>query len=55
MIETEEADGFMSGYTDSYVRVLTKEGRPNEFVDVIPDSIKEEKNGELSLLSDSRG
>lgn len=55
LIETEEADGFMSGYTDSYVRVLTKEGRPNEFVDVIPDSIKEEKNGELSLLSDSRG
>ena len=55
LIEIVEPDGYMSGYTDSYVRVLTKKGRPNEFVNVIPDSIKEEKNGELSLLSDSRG
>ena len=53
LIEAEDRGGFMCGYTDSYVRVLTKHGAPNEFVNTIPDSIKEEKNGELSLLSNS--
>lgn len=53
LIEVEDRGGFMCGYTDSYVRVLTKHGAPNEFVNTIPDSIKEEKNGELSLLSNS--
>lgn len=53
LIETEHSDGLWGGFTDSYVRVLTASGAPNEFVDVNIKAIMEDKNGELSLLSDN--
>lgn len=55
LIETERSGGLMGGFTDSYVKVLVSEAEPDTLVDVKIKSIKEEKNGELSLLSDSIG
>ena len=55
LIETKLKDGMLSGFTDSYVRVLTHFGAPDTLVEVNIDSIKEDANGELSLLSDSSG
>ena len=53
LLEKEHSDGTYSGFTASYIRVLTQSGEPNTFVDVDIKSIKEDKNGELSLLSDN--
>lgn len=53
LIEKEHPDGTYSGFTDSYVKVVTASGMQNTFVDVDIKSIKEEMNGELSLLSDN--
>ncbi|MBQ1893072.1 MAG: tRNA (N(6)-L-threonylcarbamoyladenosine(37)-C(2))-methylthiotransferase MtaB [Clostridia bacterium] len=53
LIETKSIDGLCSGFTDSYVRVLTKDAEPDTLVEVNLKSIKEDKNGELSLLSDN--
>ncbi|MCR5809179.1 MAG: tRNA (N(6)-L-threonylcarbamoyladenosine(37)-C(2))-methylthiotransferase MtaB [Clostridiales bacterium] len=53
LIETEHDDGLFAGYTDSYVRVLTKNAEANTLVDVKIGSITEDRNGELSLLSDN--
>ena len=53
LIETEYCDGSASGFTDSYIRVKTHCGRPNEIVDVSIKTITEDKKGELSLLSDN--
>lgn len=50
LIETKHENGLNSGFTDSYVRVYTDKGKPNEFVNVKIKSIKEDENGELSLL-----
>ena len=55
LIESEQPDGRSFGYTESYVRVLTAAAEPNTIVEVKIHSITEDKNGELSLLSDSRG
>ncbi len=53
LIETEHEDGIWAGFTDSYVRVLVGHGSPNTIVNVNIKSITEDKNGELSLLSDN--
>ncbi len=53
LIETQNPEGSWSGFTDSYVRASANCGTPNELVDVIIKSITEDKNGELSLLSDN--
>lgn len=52
LIETEKADGRSFGFTDSYVRVLCPKAEPNMIIEVDIKSIQEDKNGELSLLSD---
>ncbi len=52
LVESKQPDGHSFGYTDSYVRVLTDYTEPNTLVDVIIKSVTEDKNGELSLLSD---
>ncbi|MCR5610690.1 MAG: tRNA (N(6)-L-threonylcarbamoyladenosine(37)-C(2))-methylthiotransferase MtaB [Clostridiales bacterium] len=54
LVETKQKYGLAFGFTDSYVRVLTERGEPNELIDVKIKSITEDKNGELSLLSDNR-
>ena len=53
LIESENSDGLMGGFTDSYVKVLTENAEPDTLVEVIIKSITEDKNGELSLLSDN--
>lgn len=53
LIETKQKDGLRFGFTDSYVRVLTDSGEPNELIGVRIKNITEDKNGELSLLSDN--
>lgn len=53
LIETEHDGGLYSGFTGSYVRVLTRNGAPNTIVEANIKSITEDKNGELSLLSDN--
>lgn len=55
LVETEDADGRSSGFTPSYVRVITENAEPNTLVDVIIKTVTEDKYGELSLLSDSIG
>lgn len=52
LFETEQENGLVGGFTDSYVRVLAKNALPDTLVDVKILSLTEEKNGELSLLSD---
>ena len=53
LLETRQKDGLYSGYTDSYVRVCTAQGEPDTLVSVHIDSVKEDTNGEMSLLSHS--
>ncbi|MBO4848483.1 MAG: tRNA (N(6)-L-threonylcarbamoyladenosine(37)-C(2))-methylthiotransferase MtaB [Clostridia bacterium] len=53
LIESKHDGGLYFGFTDSYVRVLTADAEPNTFADVNIRSITEDKNGELSLLSDN--
>ena len=53
LIETQNEDGSLTGFTDSYVRVNTNYGEPNKLYDITVKSITEDKNGELSLLSDN--
>ncbi|MBO4384578.1 MAG: tRNA (N(6)-L-threonylcarbamoyladenosine(37)-C(2))-methylthiotransferase MtaB [Clostridia bacterium] len=53
LIESKQKDGLYFGFTDSYARVLSLYGEPNELKDVRIKSITEDKNGELSLLSDN--
>ena len=55
LIESKRSDGYSFGFTDSYVRVLADRYDPNTLVDVKIKNITEDKNGELSLLSDSCG
>lgn len=55
LIESKQKDGLYFGFTDSYVRVLTEDAEQNSLVDVKIKTITEDKNGELSLLSDRRG
>ena len=50
LIETRQSDGMYCGYTDTYVKVCTDKGSPNEIIKVNIKSIKEDENGELSLL-----
>ena len=50
LIELEDPEGMFCGFNASYVRVYTNNGKPNEFADVTIKSIKEDVNGELSLL-----
>ena len=52
LIESKHEDGMCFGFTDNYVRVLVPSAEPNTIVDVNIKSITEDKNGELSLLSD---
>lgn len=53
LIETLQDDGYCSGFTDSYVRVITENAEPNTLVHVNIKSLTEDKSGELSLLSDN--
>ncbi|MBR3382214.1 MAG: tRNA (N(6)-L-threonylcarbamoyladenosine(37)-C(2))-methylthiotransferase MtaB [Clostridia bacterium] len=53
LVETAHRDGTVSGLTDTYVRVFAPHGEPNTFIKPIIRSIKEDRNGELSLLSDN--
>ena len=53
LIETQNEDGSLTGFTDSYVRVNTYFGEPNKLYVITVKSITEDKNGELSLLSDN--
>lgn len=51
LLETKHKDGLLSGFTDSYVRVYTSNGSPDTLVNVHIDTVKEDANGEMSLLS----
>lgn len=55
LTESKNDEGLMGGFTESYVRVLVPEAEPDMLINVKIRSIKEEKNGELSLLSDNIG
>lgn len=52
LTETVNDNGFTTGFTDNYIRVLIPQAPLNTLADVTIKSITEEKNGELSLLSD---
>ncbi len=51
LIESKNENGLWGGFTDSYAKVFSEEGSPNEIVEVNIIKITEENNGELSLLS----
>lgn len=53
LVESKHDNGLMGGFTESYVRVLVPEAEPDTLINVVIKSIKEDKNGELSLLSDN--
>ncbi len=55
LTETACDNGLVSGYTDNYVRVLIPHAPLNTLAEATTKSITEDKNGELSLLSDHCG
>ena len=55
LIESERSDGLSYGYTDNYIKVLTKHEQSNTLVETKLRSIMEDEKGELFILSDSIG
>lgn len=53
LTESENSNGLVSGFTDNYIRVFIPQAPLNSLVDADIKTIMEEKNGELSLLSDN--